>query len=663
MPRLNTRSERSRSGEHNLAFRLCFPGCHPFNDSIAPKPWIPNWAFLRSRGFFLFAVWVILSAVFATTLPAQTFGVTKGFKAAEPYGPPYEKQIKSFLESGKALMVPGGAMLSDGVTLHTFTESNTLQLVVKAEHCFYNSTNHAVNSAGPLQMQTADGKFSIEGEGFYWQPTNSSLVISNKVHTLIQADLLQSSPTNRNDGTKEADNGPLSILSDRFNYDGISGHGIWRDNVRVNGTNLALKSAMLTAEVPAGETNRQVRSLDAEGDVIVDYKNLQGAGDALHATGKHFNYAPDTGLVRLSGGATWQADQREGRGEELVIDRTNHIFQVNTNAWLRLPGQSAGEPGFLSSSNPGKQASPSGQSRIEIACDRYEIRTNEATFRDRVRLEDRQDGAVRGWMTCRHMTATFGNTNDLQTIIADKDVIIEQGDKRFTGGRAFYTQTNTTLEMTQNPTWRSGARDGKGEVIRLNTQRNEMTVCGKASLRLPATELAGQIPTTNRVATVRPAKAGTNQIAEIFCEQYTLRTNTSVFRGGVYATHPEMNWSCEQLTVELSTTGTTNLVAVGNVGFDFLTTKGKVHGTGDKAVYSFGTLRAFTNGLQLIDEMKLTGAPAVLTSTNRTVRNPVVIWDRAMDKLTLPGGEYEIQGSGPAISTNTFLLPNTKLAK
>jgi lipopolysaccharide export system protein LptA len=606
------------------------------------------------------ALLTFLSPLSSVKSRAQTFGSMKGFKVAEPYPAPNEKQTKSLLEAGKAVLVPGGALLSEGVTLQAFTVTNTLQLVVRAEHCFYNSSNHSVNSAGPLQMQTADGKFRIEGEGFFWQQTNSSLIVSNKVHTLIQADLLQSASTNRVDSASPSDTGPLTILSDRFKYDGSSGLGIWQDNVRVNGTNLALSSATLTALVPMGE--RQVHSLVAEQAVVIDYYS-----DGLHATGERLNYAPDTGLARLSQRATWRAQLREGRGDELVIDRSNHLFQVNGNAWLKLPGQAVGESGFLVFSNSSAPSpSSSIQRSIEIVCQRYEIRTNSAVFHDRVRLEEYLDNAVRGRMTCRQMTAGFGGTNELQTIVADKDVLIDEEDKQegkhFSGGRAVYTHTNATLEISQHPKWRAGLRDGQGDLLRLNTQLNEMQVKGNALLRLPANQLAGQLSSTNRIATSRPPKNGTNEIAEIYCEEYTLRTNTSVFIGGVYVTHPEMNWSCEKLTVDLPVSGTTNLVAQGNVDFNLLTQNGMIHGTGDNAVYSFGMLNT-TNGPQPIDELRLTGTPAFLEITNRTVQNPVVIWDRARDKLTVPGGEYRIQGTGPALGTNTFELPNSKLRK
>jgi len=248
-------------------------------------------------------------------------------------------------------------------------------------------------------------------------------------------------------------------------------------------------------------------------------------------------------------------------------------------------------------------------------------------------------------------------------MVAEHDVVIKQEDKQLTGGRAVYTQTNSTLELTDNPAWRAGSRQGKGEVVQLNSQRNQIVVRGNASLILPANELAGQFSPTETGSTNRPAKAGTNQLAQVFCEEYKLRQDFSVFQGGVYATHPEMNCSCEKLTIEMTGTGTTNLLAEQKVVFDLLTQRGKVHGTGDKGLYRFGVASNGTNAPQLVNELRLTGTPAVMTGTNGTFQNSVIIWDRARDKLSLPGGDYKIQGYARAADTNIFALTNKKVTK
>src|SRR5882724_29555 len=67
-----------------------------------------------------------LSFFVTATGVGQTFGATgiKGFKIAEPYGPPHETQIKSVLEGGRALPLGGGMILfSNGVILRNFSET------------------------------------------------------------------------------------------------------------------------------------------------------------------------------------------------------------------------------------------------------------------------------------------------------------------------------------------------------------------------------------------------------------------------------------------------------------------------------------------------------------------------------------------------------------
>ena len=612
--------------------------------------------------------------------PAQALGGNvridkplKNFKVAEPYGPPNETHTKSTLEGGQALPVAGGnTLLSDGVTLRTYTITNTPQIVVKCQDCLYNATNRDVHSAGPIQMQTADGKFQIAGTGFLWRQTNSSLFISNEVHTLIQnASLAQG--TNNLNLVSGSETGPVRIDSVNFTYDG-SGRGVWRDHVlavgtNATGTNLVLRCDVLTAMVPADQ--QQVRSLLAQGNVAVDYHGL-------HATGAQLTYATDTGLIRITNKARWKAEQRYGSGDELILDRSNQVFFVNGHAFVHLPAQTMDEAGFLSYSNaPSSKSTNAPKRAIEIMSGNYEIRTNWASFRDGVRLDERIGTTNRGKMTSRTMVVTFSGSNQLQTLTADKNVVIEEGadpeKKRFTGAHAFYTHTNTTLEMTGQPQWQAGSRRGKGDLLQLNTLRSEMLVRGNAQLTLPAGELATQLgpvstnampgSSTNNPTVLRPGKFATNQLAQIFSQEYTLRPDNSVFLGGVYATHPEMNWSCERLTVSVAGEGLTNVVARQNVVFDLANAKEKAHGTGDEAVYSFGRFNTLTNGFRQVNELRLTGTPAVFSNTNFTSRNSVIIWDRLTTKLVMPGNDYSIQGLTKGIATNIFALPKKKVTK
>jgi len=66
-------------------------------------------------------------------------------------------------------------------------------------------------------------------------------------------------------------------------------------------------------------------------------------------------------------------------------------------------------------------------------------------------------------MSCGTLTAAFSGTNELQQLVAETQVILEQDTNRFTAGKAVYTGADGMVELTGNPSWRSGLREGKGD--------------------------------------------------------------------------------------------------------------------------------------------------------------------------------------------------------
>lgn len=583
---------------------------------------------------------------------AQNFGEIRGLKLAEPYGPPHETQTKSLLEAARARRLPDGQYLCKEATLQTFTETGQRELVVRAPECISDPAGRSASSEGPLHVQTADGKFTLEGEGFLWQQTNSILLISNRVHTVIQPDLLQSaSPKPRTDAPLVDARG-IEIFSREFSYAKGSGLGIYRGNVQAVGTNFSLTSEKLTVELPM--TERKLQSITAEQNVAIDYTNAY----TIHATANHAVYSADTGLIRLTDHPAWRADSREGRGTELVIDQTNRIFQANGNAWLKIPSEGKGNFGLFSSSNaaPGTSVGVTNQF-IEIQSDNYEFRTNVAKFWEHVLLKQWAGEELRGKMSCVRLAATFTGSNELQNLVAEKNVVIEDEDKRLTGGKAVYASTNGWLDLTENPTWKAGAREGQGDLVRVNTQQEEMVVRGHAFLRLPAEELGASVSlnTTNapRKALIKSAE---NQFAEITCKEYSLTPALAVFEGGVHARHPQIDWICDHLSIHSLPGDGKVLFADQGVSFTLVDEKGqRLEGKGDHLIYTNNVTPSFTN-----DIMYLRGSPASLAMTNTLVINTNIILDRATGTLSAPGGQYKITGTTKASNTNMFKLPKNR---
>jgi hypothetical protein len=110
----------------------------------------------------------------------------KDFRWPEYYDPPHQNQMKSLLAGAEAQPQANGKFLIKELKLEMYRENGEREVVVEAPECVYDSAQRVARSAGRLQVQTGDGRFLIEGEGFLWQQTNSSLIISNRAHTIVR---------------------------------------------------------------------------------------------------------------------------------------------------------------------------------------------------------------------------------------------------------------------------------------------------------------------------------------------------------------------------------------------------------------------------------------------------------------------------------------------
>ena len=208
---------------------------------------------------------------------AQSTAGGQGFKSSEYYDAPHETQMKSMLEGAQAQLQPNGRLLVTQAKWRTFRVNGESELAVEAPECLYDKDQGSISSSGPLRVQTGDGQFSIEGEGFLYQQTNSILLVSNRVHTIIHPELLGPSSATLLTNTPGKATPAIDIFSDQFEYAQQSGQGIYQGNVRVAGTNLAATASRLTILLPVAE--RRLQSLTAEQKAIelkrVELEQLQ----------------------------------------------------------------------------------------------------------------------------------------------------------------------------------------------------------------------------------------------------------------------------------------------------------------------------------------------------------------------------------------------------
>jgi lipopolysaccharide export system protein LptA len=391
--------------------------------------------------------------------------------------------------------------------------------------------------------------------------------------------------------------------------------------------------------------------------VVIDY-------ETIHATGERAFYSADTGLFRLTGPPmpTWRIEEKDGGGDELVYDRTNHVFNANGHARLKMPAQNMGASGFLARPEAASAASPPPTNQfVDVQCDNYVLRTNLAVFHDQVHVSERLGDQLQGEMNCRLMTLTFTGTNEFQKMVAEQEVVITREDRQFKAERAEYNGTNDLLDLTGNPAWRAGPRNGKGDWIRVNLAREEMFVRGNAFMEMPATELGQSAFTELGSGKTGVTKKDTNAVAKVFSEEYLVEPDQALFRGKVRIDHPQMKWACPELTLlsppELGKTGRM-FIAEPDVVFDLLDDQGRnFHGTGKRAVCTRTVSATLTNDL-----MVLTGNPAMLETTNLLGRNNIITLDLTSHQVTAPG-KYYIRVLMPAQSTNTFQAPKKRTRK
>ncbi len=110
----------------------------------------------------------------------------KGFRAPlDYYDPPYELQVRSFLEGAVAEPGADGMVVIHEARLTTYHENGSNEMVVTAPLCTYDTHAQIVSSAGPLHVDQIDQNVRVDGVGFYWLQTNSYLHISNQQQTTV----------------------------------------------------------------------------------------------------------------------------------------------------------------------------------------------------------------------------------------------------------------------------------------------------------------------------------------------------------------------------------------------------------------------------------------------------------------------------------------------
>lgn len=592
--------------------------------------------------------------------------VVENFRIApEKYPAPNERQNKYMLEGARAQPLGTGSFVLAEARLRTYKPTGATEMEVVTASCTYDQPSRSVQSAAPVRLHTMDGKFSISGVGFFWGETNSILVISNAVETLIAPELFQ--PEEPGAARRASSPGPLKIQARHFEYNAATGYGRYSGQVRVTGTNnLSLNAEFLNLVVPgmtdlanpvhpglkvhpgdetspAPRPKVQLRSLEAEMDVMLKYGEV-------NARGQRCVYSADAESLEVTGQPSWTMGEREGSADAIRIDRNQRLFLSEGHAVLRLPFQGEGFPGFSAMAGQPVPKGGAPNQTLKITCQNYVIGTNSADFSGDVLAREVSGAGKGGQLTCQHLTLGFVNTNELTSLLAVGGVVVSQDDREFSAGRLDYDARSRLARFNENPAWKDGSRSGSGRVILVHALDEELEVRGDATLSFPAEQLApvgAGFVGTNRPPGVPGA------MASIEARQYRISRSLALFEGGAKVRHPRMQLEAERVSMfrESGQDTVHKVVAEPKVGFRLTDPQGQqIQGTGDQAIYSRRIVGGKTNAI-----VELTGSPAKLNVGNGVaVENRLLLLDLENGKFVVPPGGYRITGPTNFFGTNLF---------
>jgi lipopolysaccharide export system protein LptA len=486
------------------------------------------------------------------------------------YGSPNEQQVKYKLYFASSDVVSGNALLKVVKIEQYAIAGGKPQLIAETPECLYDQRHSTVNSAKTLQVHAQDGRFFVEGVGFFLQISNSSLVISNNVHSIL---LLQ---TDTNAPATE-------IFSHRAEYlpksETTNGLAFYEGEVRLIDPRLKLTSEYLAAELPKDQTNHinHINHIIAETNVVLDFASTNG--DQIHALGQKAIYdrvmegAVTNEILNLTGDPRINLTNGWMTADDFTVNRVTGKLHGQGHFHFHYPAS------ILATNGSPENSGASTPSETLISSDAFDFdfNTRGAQFWGHVRVDD-----PRMQMTSESLAANLppggtGQTGRPDHILAETNVTInflddKSGQKvHATGQKAVYDYrvanalTNEVLELTGNPTVETAGTNRAGwmtaDVITVDRAQGRIWGIGNHHSVLK------QHPE-------EPAALDTEIFSDRF--DFALPTGLSVYKGSVRAYNPEMNLTGDNLLLKLakSATGQTNRLeraeAEGNVVIDFI---------------------------------------------------------------------------------------------
>jgi lipopolysaccharide export system protein LptA len=436
-------------------------------------------------------------------------GKIKDFKIPDYYPPTSPHQtnrvVRTLLSGAEAVPLAGSQVRITGLRIASFREDASPELEITATECVFDLATRSAWGDGHLRVTSANGLYSIEGDGFQWGQSNAFLAISNRVVLTLQRRLLVVGPdalqglTNRAvPPAGPATNQVIRITSDHCMIDSQSNRFTQTGHVVADDPQMQLGCETLQVQLTPA---RRLQQLVAQDNVSILNKEDQSRATAGRAV---YALSGERELITLTDQPVWR--DRDGRQEvraaRFTFDRTTRQIHGEGGALMRLPRGGFSQPAsFLEPASTTRPlpAGPADTNQIQI--------------------------------TAQTLTLLLPTTNRLhRSAIAETDVVIlsPADDTRASGDKALYREDTGLIELIGHARWEAPDRLISADTLAMDRTNRVFLGRGNTLFRMPLRQ-AGQ-GLAFRLSTNRPT--ATNLVLEVQSDELTYRTNALVFQGG-----------------------------------------------------------------------------------------------------------------------------------
>lgn len=482
----------------------------------------------------------------------------------------------------------------------SFNADDTPEMFIEAPRCFYHMRQNSAYSDSSLSVRTADGRFSIQGVGWRWEPESAELSISNQVVAFVQKSALATNLTG-----SSGSNAPVRISSTSFQQKGESASFIGDVLVQDGPDRLACDRLDILFLKPDG-----LQTIEAIGNVVLTQQNATvKSGRAIYDLKKN--------EVRITEEPRWSSDQREGSAHVLVLNRLENTLVADGNVYMKFPLTN------VAATATGGRISTNRFLEVRSDAFRFEEATSNrlasALYRGAVQVVHPE-----ATISSRELSVGFNETNRIQTIVAVDDVKVQSGENQAFGQRAEYDLQTEKIALSGDPHWKLEDSTGSSELLLFYPRSKNVFALQNVKMIVPGKSVG----TLFSVNVKTNQSVGTNAPMTIHADTFSRGTNVAVFHGDVEIADSRGKMSCELVTiVSAGTNQVQRVIAEGGVRIE----QPDLTASGSRAEYNVET------GL-----VHLTGEP-LLVSEGRSLRADAFFINRNDNTFSVSPGKFRIE--------------------